>query len=232
MPLHCEAGWCRAEFISFCLQKTRRFPAKGTVYQIAETGGLTLALVDGAGRVRHLDAAPYVEIETPRAGHAAVTIALAQATLAKLGARGAAIEVGALVTLTPRAVPGDRSPQGIEELREASGPLRALGADLVDGGAGEIERARGLVALVNTVPRLIDRRPGAEARLWTRALERGLAKTPPARLRVAAREYERCWADRMVQLGGWSVHECLSRRHDRLMEDEVKRYWRAADPGS
>ena len=120
MPLHCEAGWCRAEFISFCLQKTRRFPAKGTVYQIAETGGLTLALVDGAGRVRHLDAAPYVEIETPRAGHAAVTIALAQATLAKLGARGAAIEVAALVTLTPRAVPGDRSPQGIEELREAS----------------------------------------------------------------------------------------------------------------
>ncbi len=231
VPLRCEAGLCQAEFTSFCLQKARAFPGKGTVYEVAETGGLTLRVTEPGGRVREIDAAAHVRISTPRAGHAAVTISLPEAVLAELGGRRAAIAIGPRVTLTPRAHIGDPDPQSSTELAEATGSRRALGADLVDG-AGTVERVRGLTALVNTVPRVIDRRPDAEARLWSEAMRRGLDRVSPARLRVAAREYERCWDDRVVRLGGYSANECLRRRHDELMNVEVKRYWKASDPGS
>ncbi len=89
VPLRCEAGLFQAEFTSFCLQKARAFPGKGTVYEVAETGGLTLRVTEPDGRVREIDAAAYVRICTPRAGHAAVTISLPEAVLAELGGRRA-----------------------------------------------------------------------------------------------------------------------------------------------
>ncbi len=231
-PLRCEGGVCRAEFTTFCLQKARSFPARGTAYEVAASGDLTLRWRDSEGRLHRVAAAPHIRIHTPRAGHAAVTITLAASRLAALGGTRAAIEVGERVTLTPVAIAGDPDPQGEAERRRVAGPLRALGADMVDAGGEGIELARSLVRLVNALPEGIDRGAHARDRLWVRALRDGLAATTPARRRLAAREYARCWDDRVVQLGGYSVRECLSRRHDEVMWGEVTRYWKAAEPGS
>jgi hypothetical protein len=152
--------------------------------------------------------------------------------LAQLDARRAAIEVGARVTLAPVAVVGDDSPMSDQERRIAAGPLRALGAKVVDRAGASVEAVRVLNRLVNAMPQRVEIDPGARTRLWRRALAAGFDTAPPAQRARAAREYAACWNNRVVELGGLSVRECLGRRHDRLMWDQGERYWKAVGAGS
>ena len=231
-PLVCADGVCRAEFTTYCLQQDRDLPERGTPYEVAEGGGLQLVLTDPSGGVRRVPAAPYIRIEAARASHTAVTISLPQSGMDVLDARSVAIEVGAQVTLAPVAVAGDENPQTEQERRDAAGPLRATGADIIDRAGGSVETVRVLNRLINVMPNGVEIDAGARGRLWQRALTTEFAAAPPARVDRAAQQYNTCWQDRVVQLGGYSVRECLQRRHDDLMWGHVERYWKAVGPAS
>jgi hypothetical protein len=231
-PLVCADGVCKAEFTTYCLQKERPLPKAGTPYDVAEGRALHLVLTGSDGTVRRVPAAPHIRIRTDRAGHTAVVIEMPARVLAQLDARRAAIEVGARVTLAPVAVVGDDSPMSDQERRIAAGPLRALGAKVVDRAGASVEAVRVLNRLVNAMPQRVEIDPGARTRLWRRALAAGFDTAPPAQTARAAREYAACWNNRVVELGGLSVRECLGRRHDRLMWDQGERYWKAVGAGS
>lgn len=231
-PLVCADGVCKAEFTTYCLQKERPLPGAGTAYEVAEGGALRLLLTGTDGSVRRVTAAPHVRIRTTRAGHTAVVIELPAGVLARFAARRAAIEVGARVTLAPVAVAGDNDPLTEQERRIAAGPLRALGARVVDGAGSSLSTVRVLNRLVNAMPDRIEIDPAARTRLWRRALAAGFEAAPEKDRAQAAREYAACWENRVVELGGMSVRECLGRRHDRLMWDQGERYWKAVAAGS
>ncbi len=231
VPLVCADGICRAEFTSYCLQQARPLPDRGTIYTVA--GGDVMLVLHGAdGTLSRLAATPHVKIRTARAGHTAVTIEIAAATLARLGAQRAAIAIGPRVTLAPLPVAGDPDPMREAERLAAAGPLREAGARIIDRRSDVIVAARGLNRLVNALPGAVMRGSGARKRLWQHAMAAGLARAPAAEQHHAAREYATCWASRMVQVGGLSARECIARRHDRVMWGETMRYWVAVRSGS
>ena len=232
IALSCSGGICSAEFTTYCLQQERDLPHARTPYEWAGQGRLELVLTASNGQVRRLPAAAHVAIETSRAGHSAVTIGLSEQALALLGARSAAIEVGERVALAPVAQAGDPNPLSDQERRLAVGPLRAAGAQIVDRGNGRVGTVRILNRLLNNVPGQIDLAPGAKDRLWRRALGAGFEAAGPGRIARAAGEFDACWRDRIVELGGYSLRECLQGRHDDLMWDEGQRYWQAVGAGS
>jgi hypothetical protein len=231
-PLVCADGICKAEFTTYCLQKERPLPGAGTAYEVVEGGALGLLLTAADGSVRRVKAAPHIRIRTSRAGHSAVVIEMPADILSQFAARQAALKVGDRVTLAPVAVAGDNQPLTEEERRIAAGPLRTLGAKVVDRDGGSVGTVRVLNRLVNAMPNAIDIAPGARKRLWHRALASGFHTAPAGVRATAEREYAACWNDRVVELGGISVRECLGQRHDRLMWDQGERYWNAVGAGS
>jgi hypothetical protein len=231
-PLVCTDGMCRAEFTTYCLQKERALPGAGTAYDVAEGRALHLVLTGPDGAVRRVPAAPHIRLRTNRAGHTAVVIEMPAQVVTQLGARQVAIEVGARVTLAPVPMVGDDNPMTEQERRIAAGPLRALGARVVDRAGASVEAVRVLNRLVNAMPEGVEIDPGARTRLWRRALAAGFDTALPAQRETAAREYAACWNNRVVELGGLSVRDCLGRRHDRLMWDQGERYWKAVGAGS
>ena len=231
-PLVCANDVCKAEFTTYCLQKERALPGVGTPYEVADGRALHLVLTGPDGAERRVPAVPHIRIRTDRAGHTAVVIEMPARVLARFGARRAAVAVGERVTLAPIAIVGDDNPLTKQERRIAAGPLRTLGARIVDRAGGSVETVRVLNRLVNAMPETIEIDPGARTRLWRRALAAGFDTALAGRRAQAAREYTACWRSRLVDLGGMSVRECLGRRHDRLMWDHGQRYWKAVGAGS
>jgi hypothetical protein len=162
----------------------------------------------------------------------AVTIALPEAVLASFDARRASIEIGERVTLMPVAVAGDANPQTEQDQRLVTGPLRTLGARVVNRNSRGMETVRVLNLLVNALPPTNGIDAGAPKRLWRMALERGLQSEAPGQIAIASKEYDACWRDRLVQLGAYPVRDCVAQRHDRLMWDHGERYWNAVGTGS
>lgn len=231
-PLQCESGICKAEFSTFCLQKERDLPRAGDPYQLAQDNDVTLIVKGADGTTRRLSAAPYIRIAAARSGHTAVTIAVDAMHLKRLGVQSAAIAVGERVSLMPVPVAGDDNPQTDQDRRLARGPLRNLGAQIVDKGPHDVARVHALNRLINVLPDRIDRRADAAQSLWRRAADSAFRNAPAGRVTTARQEYAACWQDPVVALHGYSVRHCLQRRHDSLMWQHVKRYWDAVGAGS
>lgn len=232
IPLDCAGGVCQAEFSTFCLQEKRDLPDAHTSYHAAATADLHLVLTDEQGATRQIPAAAHVRILTPRAGHTAVVIELPQSRLAALGGAHAAIAVGQQVTLLPAEVAGDADPLTDAEIQAAQGPLRSFGASIVDRSPQAVETVHALTRLVNTLPERNAIGPNAPEQWWRDTAGRRLETAPAATLATARQEYDSCWRQKVVSLGGMSVRNCLQRRHDDLMWDNVKAYWNAAGTGS
>ncbi|MDP6388758.1 MAG: hypothetical protein QF654_02550 [Alphaproteobacteria bacterium] len=231
-PLVCEGGVCKAEFSTFCLQKDRPLPGAWVPYEVAEGGNLHLVLSDPAGGEWRVPAADYIRIKTARASHTAVIVELAEGALAALGAEKAAVEVGPQVTLAPVEVAGDTDPLTEQDKLIAIGPLRITGANMVDRAGASIEAVRTINRLVNALPDAVQIDAHAKQRLWGKAVDTGFEDASAEEIGMAAQEYGSCWNNRLVELGGYSVRNCLQQRHDWLMWDHVKRYWKAVGAGS
>lgn len=230
--LQCDGTICRAEFSTFCLQKERDLPRAGDPYQLAAGNKLTLVLTGKDGHIRRVPAGDHIRIEAARSGHTAVSVSVDRSRLAALDAVKVALSVGERVTLMPVPVAGDDNPQTDQDRALATGPLRELGAKIVDRGPHDVARVHALNGLINALPTGIDRRPDAQQSLWRRAVDTALGDVPAKKLQTAQQEYAACWQDRVVQLGGYAVRHCLQRRHDSLMWQHVKRYWGKVGAGS
>ena len=231
-PFICANGRCQVELSTFCLQKERDLPRVGDPYKVVAGAALSLVLTDVAGNVTQRPAASYIQITAARSGHTAVQVELREGALASLGAVKAAIEIGERVTLMPVAFAGDDNPQSVQDQLLAKGPLRILGARIVDGDPARVETVRILNRLMNALPRTNAIDPGAREKLWVFTARRGFQAATPERIARASAIYNGCWADRLVELGAYSVRTCVQRQHDNLMWDLVKRYWKAVGAGS
>ena len=232
VALTCDDGVCKAEFSTYCLQQERDLPGAGAVYEVAQNGPVRLVLTDAEGGIRTVPAAAHVRIKAARSSHTAVVIAMPQAALAALGARRAAIDVGSRVTLAPVPIAGDTNPQSEQEARIAAGPLRSLGAKVVDSAGPAVATVRVLNRLVNALPEVIVIDRSAGNRMLQQALDGGFATASSAQVTQASQEFAACWNTRHIEVGAYSVRNCLQRRHDGLMWDQVKRYWKAVGAGS
>ncbi len=231
-PLNCADGVCRAEFSTFCLQKERPLPKTGAPYSVAAGENLHLLLTARDGAVRRVPAADHVRIYSARGGYTAVVIELPRSILEALGARHAAVDIGEGVTLMPVAMTHDDNPQTEQDRQLATGPLRMLGARLVDRSPDAVATVRVLNRLVNALPQNNDTEPGARMRLWQDAVTQGFAAAPVENIARAMREYGSCWRDPGVTLGAIPVRTCLQNRHDELMWNNTKRYWNAVGAGA
>ena len=73
VELKCEAGYCKAEFSSFCLQEERGAPTKGTPYFAMDTRGIQVTASRSDGRQISLSPAMDLTMTASR-GHVAVLL--------------------------------------------------------------------------------------------------------------------------------------------------------------
>lgn len=223
VPLPCFAGECSAEFTAFCLQRGRPIPTPGTAYRPAGDS-FTLIALAADGSSRRLPGADYLTLETTR-GFSAIKISISSRALEALGAERVAVEVGENVSLVPVPVIGDTNPQSDLEIATATGPLRALGTQIVDNGGADAGATRLTADMLNALPDKgrVDIET-AEA-LWRRTLEESGADE--ASVAAAGEVYDFC---RVQVEDGWdfTLRNCLEKRHSAGVLDLNARYWRAA----
>ena len=220
IPFVCTDGGCDAALSTYCLQKNRPAPAYNTVYASAAAQSFTLVLTDALGAERRLPAADHVTFVESR-GFMSVSARITESDLARLGAAEARIEVAANATLLPVPVEGDPNPLTEQEIALATGPLRRLGAHLVD--RTPTAAAAGMVSGIAS--RLPAFNPGATKPdypgIWKNVA--GERAGQPAALRARS-ELDFC-LQRAGALSPVSVRRCLEWRHDQLIRDLNVDYW-------
>ena len=231
VPLHCESGTCKAEFSSFCLQKERAVPHAKWAYEVATANSLQLVLLGDDGRTRKVDASSYIAIRAPR-GFTAVEISIPSEALKSLGAIAASVEVADGAALSPVARSDDRHPITPEEKSLATGPLRALGSQMVDRDPEVLMTSRVLNGLINALPDAVRVGAGAQEALWQNALSSGLVARNGTGNAVARSAYDACWKNAPVSYGVETVRHCVQMRHDSVMIRKTKTYWDAVQAGS
>ena len=225
VPFACADGLCQADISTFCLQRDRPAPEVGTAYLPAEPSVFTLVAIDANGNERRLPAAGYVTFIESR-GFTAISARLGEDVLVGLGAVGARLELGANASLVPVPRQGDPDPLTAGEIAYVTGPLRNLGALVVDGSP-DADSARVVATMVGLLPR--EGRLDAErlAALWGEATgDDGLAAADSPGPLGARAAYEGC-IDAIEEQRIFSIRGCLERSHDRLMRGLSVEYWNA-----
>lgn len=231
IPLSCRGAECAAEFSAFCLQPERASPPKGVRYFAAGGEGIDIVGTTADGRTLRFPAGDHLRIVAQR-GHNAVRISISAATLRTLGLEDAAVEVGELVSLLPQPIVGDPNPLTEADIAIATGPLRKLGARLVDHGGDKTVAAALTNDLINALPERGRAAPEVRDNLWSSLEGRWPRQAATGGGGEIARSaFERCRA----KVGGGSfftMRQCLGSAHDRLLGSRNNEYWRALKTGS
>ena len=230
-PLTCAGGECFVELTSFCMEPARQSPTHATAYHATDGAALTLVAKTAAGGELRLPLGAEASYMSQR-GFTAVRVSLPKATLDRLGAADARVEVGRHVALLPLPDEDYKRPHEQEEIAAALGPNRLVGEEIVDRGGKTADGARFLSYLINALPEDGAVDPGLRAGLWDR-----VAGRVPAGLQQTGRTYaERSFAgclDKVVEAEGRiSLRQCLQAAHDKNIWTLNKRYWRAVKPQS
>jgi hypothetical protein len=223
VSLACAGGICKADLSSFCLQRERPAPEFNARYLPAASGQFTLVVTDSSGVERRLPASRYMTFSEGR-GFTAVSAHMPAGRLAKLGVTQARLEIGANASLVPLAVEGDKSPQTPEEIRQATGPSRAMGARVVDASPRG-KAARVLGAIVNALPREGREDSSQYEALWTKAKgRRGNNSVNKSGFGRARQAFDQCLSSIKYQ-ATYGMRGCLATHHDKIMRDLSVQYW-------
>lgn len=222
IPLTCVGDECSAQFSAFCLQETRDIPGPGTPY-FAIGEALTLVAIAADGTTQQLDGSAYLSFFSER-GYSAVRLSVPKRVLTMLGAVGAAVEIGPMVTLLPALVAGDADPQTAQDIATVTGPLRELGGRIVDNAGAEADAVRLTGRLINGLPEI--GRVGLDIGdpLWREQLSR--SDVGPEAVALAAQAYGTC--RRRAEAGlYYNLRRCLEQQHDEQVLRLNRRYWQA-----
>ncbi len=231
VPLTCSRGECAAEFSSFCLQPDRASPPRGAQYYAIGGEGVTIVATAADGRMLSMARTDGLRITALR-GHNAVRISVPVATLRTLGLVAVAIEVGEGVSLVPEPIVGDSDPQTERDIAIATGPLRALGSQIVDHGGDATVAARLTNGFINALPESGRASPEVRDGLWkdlVRAQSRAAMTTGTEE--AMRRGFEHC---RAMSSGGSfiTMRQCLGSMHDRFMGEPNNEFWDRLKLGS
>jgi hypothetical protein len=227
--LNCIDGTCSAEFSAFCLQQSADTPRHGTPYSVVDGSALSFVVTDKNGAQRRVPATGLT-VRSARSFAAAV-ISVPESTLRALGGDRISIAVGSGTALAPQSVANDANPQTARDVADAVEKYRKVGQGPVRDGSSLSLAFRGMMAMINALPRgekrLTDTRESQRARETLQSTE----MTPEARLFTAER-LQHCeglaasaWVD-----GG--LRPCLESQHDAFVSNLNQNYWKALRPGS
>ena len=229
-PLVCAGGVCEAEFSTLCLQKERPIPLPNTAYQPADAAKIVLVLRLADGGTRRLAGHPEIRFTVPRTYFSA-RATIPEAALARLGAVGAAIEVGPLTSLIPTPEPGDANPHTADEIAKVTRLARMDAHRAVRRARKTITAARATNRLANAL--LLD--PAATSASRSALWEKIVAGMPEGRaapgMEQAARIVRVCQSYEEKQ-GIEGFRGCLQYRRDQLMFTINDTYWHRNDVGS
>lgn len=227
--LHCAGGTCSAEFSAFCLQPDRASPPRGTAYRLADAQPVTVFGTTGDGRRVSLDPARALRIESLRS-HVAVRVSLDASLLAEHGLQSVSVSVGENATLAPVAVAGDDNPQDEAGLAAAAGPLRAVGARIVDTNGARMAAARLTGRLINDLAANPVPRGDTARTVWARAVGADPQASPAAQ--SMARGALRLCQFAVERRGIGEVKGCLQQHHDKFVDYLNAKYWKQVGAGS
>ncbi len=230
IALSCDAGVCRADLSTYCLQRQRPAPKYGFAYVPARADHFTLVVVDAAGADRRLPAGEHLRFNESR-GFMAVAATIKETDLRRLGAVLARIEVAEKATLLPVPYDGDTDPLTEKEIAYATGSLRAEGAAAVDGQP-KADAARMLAELTNAMPAAGATPKGRFDDIWRQAIgdELPMPESGDIALGEARMAFDYC-EGRPGTYSWGGLRRCLEYRHDDLIHDLNIKFWQG-QPGS
>ena len=151
VALACDAGTCRAEMPTLCLQPGRRVPQPGRGYRLAE--GQEIALVGHRrdGTEMSIPLTHEVTVTAART-HVSVEMSIPRALIDKHGFEAAGIDIREVVSAVPVADPDDLRPQTAGEIAWATGEARRLANAIVDREPDRMPAVRLMTRMSNALP--------------------------------------------------------------------------------
>jgi hypothetical protein len=225
VTLQCARGECGAEFTSYCIERHRRPPSNGMVYNIHDPATLIVEGLREDGQIIRFQASEVLDIASAR-GRSAIRMAVPARFLREFDLASVRITVGESATLIPEANANARRPHSELDITLAVGPLRNLSALIIDHGGYEVFAARQTAKLINALP------PGGRASetqrdaVWQSV---ALPSTTPGHALVET-GFDRCY--QVTRSGMMSLRQCLGSLHDRLISKLNMEYWKAVETGS
>ena len=225
VTLQCQRGQCSAEFTSYCIERHRRPPSNGMVYNIYDPATLTVEGLREDGEIVRFRSADVLEIASAR-GRSAIRIGVAANFLREFGLASVQVTVGERATLIPEVNPDARTPHTKLDITLAVGPLRNVAALIIDHGGDRVFAARQTAKLINALPQ-----GGRASETQRDAVWRTIALSPsvPGHAMVEA-GFERCY--RVTRSGMMTLRQCLGSLHDRFISKLNVDYWKAVETGS
>jgi hypothetical protein len=228
VELICHGSRCGAEFTAFCLQPDRFSPQRGTPYDLASAAQVRLTATRTDGGTLALDSEQWLHVQALRT-HVAVAISVPRDRMAAHGLAKIELEVGEMVALLPVPRALDDRPLDDVDVALATGPLRALGARVVDHDKERMTAARVTNRMINLLPRAGG--TSEDGALWSRALgsQDGGVSQGAADLVQGASRFCNFALERSATP---SLRKCLQGQHDGFLNFLNSQYWDAIDTGS
>ena len=241
IPFICDAGQCRAELTTYCLQQDREPPQYDEAYRPGRASNFTLVTTDGDGVQSRLPIGENVVFSSNR-GFTSAHAVIPKATVARYGIVSATIEVAENASLVPVQVAVDYRPLTDEDVATAIGPLRQIGDRIVDASMSAAA-AQVLMRISSRFAQATkfqyDKLPG----LWhsvRREIQTDLRHL--SGLKIARNAYDRCVTEANTQQSYWppsassnephstaefasNMLQCLHRDHDNIVRDINVTYW-------
>jgi len=246
VEFRCANGRCSAEATAICMQGERATPEAGTPYEVVlearfGTGreeGLTLIGRTAAGAEKTLPV-EMLGIVSERE-HMAVRFTIAESVLRKHDVASLHLRMKHSVVLEPVWHDGDAHPQFDADIAESIGRGRDIAEQVFAFRDNQVTAARVLRDMLNELPResvasVAARQAAFERAMTRRAAFRGGAMTNAANAQARA-AMESCGyiEDQEMWFRGYHTRvsryrDCIGQRHDALIKDVNKTYWKARD---
>jgi len=238
MSMHCQGAECALELTTICLEPERASPVRGLAYTPYDgVSGFTVKATLRSGEEVSLDPEHALEYEALR-GHSSVLASIKPDVVRALGVKSATLSVTTSATLMPVLWGNPDDAHTEAELKEATGPNRALAADILQKSGAKLAATRITNQMINAIPP--GRRTPAAAvggSGLSGAHEIGLARDAAMRaatqegshategLAIAEEALQRC-----STYGFSTLRDCLSAMHDGFIGKLNNRYWDSLKP--
>jgi hypothetical protein len=230
VSLTCDGTECKAEMSAFCLQHDRMTPIRGTRYDLVDGSDLILKGETADGREVVLDSGK-LRFATERT-HVAMRVSLPQEEMEALGVTKVRINVGENVALLPEPEANDSRPQQEADLLILAGPLRQLGAKLVDRNQRHMVAARLTNRMINEVPTGKSATAADGEQVWRTTIDAMQGQELSSEgVGLARRAVDFCKF--AIGTGAQSsMQGCLQSEHDDFLKILNSNYWTAVKTGS
>ncbi len=232
LPMRCVDGVCSVEISGVCLQQHRRAPEAGTAYRATDGSAFTLVVRNRDGVAPAMSVTQLVEIRSLRLFNS-VSVSLPERVVQQLSddVVQVSLSIGPLTSVLPVSVAGDENPLTDKEIRDYTGPLRAMAEDAIGRDSANLTATRILNRMVNRLP--ADTPAGAEriAALRGRTMREQTAADLPAAARLVNRALDTCQEKLRVETTP-HLRACIANQHDLLNSNTTQAVWRGLRPGS